>query len=203
MSKKATNIQNIRLELDFVEILRARRRWNIYLVIATEDPRDTENTLITTLPSIPIKLRKMDSNRVDFEPEGSGETHGLFVLERTMPEDHSVRARMWLVQSRNNSRRAGEVLAELGEAMKGEKGNIIADTLKKILGGTNPWIAVGQNIIGVSGLIGDFLKVSKDRNLGFISMDERFTQEEIDQNEVDRVGFITSTGKAGWTWVIG
>jgi len=60
MPNKATNVQNIRLELDFVEILRARKRWNIYVVIATEDPRDTENTLITTLPSIPIKLRKMD-----------------------------------------------------------------------------------------------------------------------------------------------
>jgi hypothetical protein len=86
--------------------------------------------------------------------------------------------------------------------MKKEYGDLLSDTLGTILGGANPWIAIAQNILGVSGLIGKFLKESKDRNLGFINMDERFTQEEIDQNEIDRVGFITSTGKAGWTWVI-
>jgi hypothetical protein len=202
MKQKAQETEQLRLELDFIEILRGRKRWNIYMIIATENPENPEETMITALPSLPIRLRKMDDNRADFEPEGSGETHGLFVLERSMPSDRSLRTRMWLVQSRKNSRKSGEVLAKLSDMVQSEAGDLLSDSLGQLLGSGNPWIAVGKSIVWITGLIGEFLKASRDRNLGFIGMDEHFTEEEIEQGEVDRVGFVTSVGKAGWTWVV-
>jgi len=88
------------------------------MIIATDDPSGDSKTMITTVPGEAIKLRKMDGNRVDFESEGHGQTNGLIVLEQKMPSSHSLRVRIWLVQSRNNTRKAGEVLKELGSNMK-------------------------------------------------------------------------------------
>ncbi len=195
-------MKKIRLEIDYIEIKRKRRKWNLYMIIATDDPSDDAKTVITTVPSEAIKLRKMDGNRVDFESEGSGQTNGLIVLERDLPSGHSIRVRIWLVQSRENLRKAGEVLDELGKTMKKEDLDVTFMDVTEALGSVNPWIAVSKDLIGMSGLVGSFLRNSRDRKMGFLNLDENFTDEEIGLGELDRFGKITSVGEAGWTWII-
>lgn len=195
-------MKKIRLEIDFIEIKRKRRKWNLYMIIATDDPLDDKKTMITTVPSEAIRLRKMDGNRVDFESEGSGQTNGLIVLERKLPSSHSIRVRIWLVQSRENLRKAGEVLDELGNTMKKKDLEVTLADVVEALGAVNPWITVSKDLIRMSGMVGSFLRNSKDRKLGFFNLDENFTDEEIGLGELDRFGKITSVGEAGWTWII-
>ncbi len=195
-------MKKIRLEIDFIEIKRKRRKWNLYMIIATDDPSDDMKTMITTVPSEAIRLRKMDGNRVDFESEGNGQTNGLIVLERDLPSRHSIRVRLWLVQSRENLRKAGEVLNELGDTMKKEDLEVTWMDVAEALGSFNPWITVSKDLIRMSGVVGSFLRNSRDRKMGFLNLDENFTDEEIGLGELDRFGKITSIGEAGWTWII-
>lgn len=195
-------MKKVRLEIDFIEIKRKRRKWNLYMIIATDDPSGDSKTMITTVPSEAIKLRKMDGNRVDFESEGRGQTNGLIVLERKLPANHSLRVRIWLVQSRNNTRKAGQVLEELGNTMKNKDLSVVFMETVKALGSVNPWIEISRGLIMMSGLVGTFLRSSNDRHLGFFNLDENFSNEEINLGELDRYGKITSVGEAGWTWVI-
>lgn len=191
-----------RLEIDYLEIHRSRSRWNIYFIIAAEHPENPAETIITTLPTAPIKMRKMDQNRVDFEAEGSGETNGLMVLEREIPEDRSIRVRIWIVQSRENSRNVGGILSEIQGQLGNDKVVAVKDSLLKAIGTTTPWVGVAGSILGMSGIIGNFLKISKDRKMGFVNLDESFTEEEIQLGELDRMNRISSLGELGWTWVI-
>jgi hypothetical protein len=129
----------VRLELDFIEILRKRKRWNLYMILATDDPSDKDKTLISVVPSEPIKLRKMDNNRIDFEADGDGDTNGLILLEKNMPKHNSVRVRMWVVQSRETTRNTGEVMKHITKVFKKDNVNKSIETLTSALGVTNPW----------------------------------------------------------------
>ncbi len=193
-------MKRIRLELDFLEIERGRRKWNLYFIIATEHPDDPSQTVISICPQETIRTTRKDENRIDFEPEGSGgDLNGFFVLEREMPEDNSIRARMWVVQSRRNTRAVGEILQEIGSSTEASE---VTDTVLNALGAANPWILVGKSILKMGNIIGGFLSKSKDAKKGFISLDESFTDEEINIGELDRTNRLTGFGKVGWTWVI-
>lgn len=192
----------VRLELDYVQVERRRKRWNLYFILATEDPTDPNKTVLSAFPSLPIKLRKMDDRRVDFEAEGSGETNGLIIMEREMPVDDSIRARIWVIQSRENLRNVGEVLTQIGDTFGNEDSNRLSDALSQGLGASNPWIAVGTSILKFSGTVGDFFKKAKDRKMGFVNLDESFTSEEIDMGELDRKNNISAFGEIGYTWAI-
>lgn len=197
--QKLLQMTKIRLELDFIEITRKRRNWNIYFILATENPENPAETVISVFPNDTIKLRRNDQNRIDFEPRGTGELNGLFVLERDMPLDDSIRARLWVVQSRDAARNVGTVLHEVA---KSTEGNEVTDTVLKALGTATPWIAVAKSILSMSGLIGKFLSKSKDSKKGFVNMDESFTTEEIDLGELDRTNRLTGFGEVGWTWAV-
>lgn len=189
----------IRLELDFIEIQRKRKSWNIYFILATENPEDPSKTVVTVFPHSPIKFDRKGDNRHDFEPKGTGDLNGLFVLERNMPEDESVRARIWAVQSRDNTRNVGDIIQEVG---KSTDANEVTETVLTALGAATPWIAVGKSILSMSKLIGKFLGEAKDTKKGFVNMDESFTPEEIDLGELDRYNQLGDFGEIGWTWVI-
>jgi hypothetical protein len=192
----------VRLELDFIEILRKRKRWNLYMILATDDPTDKDKTLISVIPNEPIKLRKMDNNRIDFEADGDGDTNGLILFERLIPKHKSVRARIWIVQSRETTRNTGEVLRKITNVFKKDKVNSTIENLTSALGVANPWLKLPETLLSINGLIGSVLKELKDRKLGFVNMDESFTDEEINMFELDRTGKITSVGKCGWSWSI-
>jgi len=192
----------VRLELDFIEILRKRRRWNLYFIFATDDPSDYNKTLITVLPNEPIKLRKMDENRIDFKPDGEGDTNGMILLNRRLPRDHTIRARVWVVQSRETTRNTGEVLRHITDVFKKDKIGSKVEKLTSALEVANPWIKLPETLISINGVIGSALKELKDRKLGFVNMDESFTEEELNMFDIDRYGIITSVGDCGWSWSI-
>lgn len=189
----------IRLELDFIEIHRKRKSWNIYFILATENPEDPAQTVVTVFPHSPVKFNRKGDNRHDFKPKGTGDTNGLFVLERDMPEDESIRARIWAVQSRDNTRKVGDIMQEVSKSTEGSE---VTETVFKALGAASPWIAVGKSILSMSSLIGRFLSEAKDTKKGFVNMDESFTIEEINLGELDRFNQLGDFGEVGWTWVI-
>lgn len=193
-------MKKVRLEIDFIEIERKRKRWNLYFIIATENPLNSAETLITTIPSEPIPLRKSDNNRIDFEPKGNGDDlNGLIALERELPEDNTIKTKVWVVQSRNSSKKASDILSEIGESTNAIDAN---SNISSAIGTTNPWIIISKSVLSMSGVIGDFLSNSKDSKKGFVNMDESFTTEEIAIGELDRSNRLSGFGEAGWTWII-
>ena len=119
-----------------------------------------------------------------------------------MPQDDSVIARLWVVQSREKARNAGKILSEIGDTLSTEDGKSLTNTAVKLIGAANPWIAIGTGILGLGGIVGGFLNKSKDKKMGFVNLDESFTPEEIDLGELDRSNTISSFGTLSWTWVI-
>jgi hypothetical protein len=193
-------MSKIRLELDFIEIERGRRKWNLYFIIATEHPSDPSQTVISICPQETIRTTRKDENRIDFTPQGTGnDLNGFFVLERDMPEDNSIRARMWVVQSRRKTRAVGEILQEIGSSTEA---SAVTDSVLNALGAANPWILIGKSILQMSKIIGGFLAKSKDAKKGFVSLDESFTEEELNIGELDRTNRLVGFGEVGWTWII-
>lgn len=191
----------VRLEIDFLEILRKRRRWNLYFIIATQDPTDASKTVLTTVPEEPIKVRSMDNQRVDFEAEGNGETNGLIIFNRAMPADNSVTVRVWVVQSRDNLRSVGDVMGELKTSLGGDTGPV-SSAVSAALGATTPWLSVAKGVLSAAGIIGNLLEEAKDRKMGFVSLDETFTAADIKLGELDRNNTVSAFGELGWTYVI-
>lgn len=193
-------MKKVRLELDYLEIERGRRKWNLYFIIATEHPNDPSQTVISICPQETIRTTRKDENRIDFTPQGTGnDLNGFFVLERELPEDNSIRARMWVVQSRRKTREIGEILKEIGSSTEASE---VTDTVLNALGAANPWILVGKSILKMSNIIGGFLSKSKDAKKGFVSLDESFTEEEMSIGELDRNNRLVGFGEIGWTWIV-
>lgn len=188
-------MDRIRLELNFIDLERNKKRWSLYVVIATDNPDKPREVALTTLPSDYIKVRKPAENLIQFEPEGDG-TEGLNVLERAMPDDFSIRIRMWLMHSRKSKRSFGEKLGEIGGFLGSNSGGTILNSL----GATNPWVTVGINGIGA---VGSALSKIKDRQLGFVNMDEHFNGDGEEDEELERKNRLSiGFGEVGWSWVV-
>ena len=191
----------IRLELDYLKITRKRKRWNLYFIIATEDPNDPTKSLVTATPQSPILVRANDGNELQFEAQGSGDPNGLIVLERPMPADNSVKVRLWVVQSHEKLRNAGNFLEGLTSKLKSAESEAPA-ILTTVLGSSSAWVSAAKGLLDLTGLVGDVLSDIKDKRKGFLTMDEIFGADEVASGEVDRTGEISSFGEMGWTWII-
>jgi len=192
-------VPSIRLELDSLRILRKRERWKIYFLVATEMPEDPSKTVVARFPDgEPIQLTRKTDNEVEFAPKGPN-TEGMFLLERAMPADGTLRVSVYVMQQRDGLRKAGNIIEELG-SMGGD--NNVASVLKS-LGGATPWTVVGGLAgKGISG-VGKLLEEAKDRQLGFISMDESFTNDFDNTNEVPRSAKLASgNAEIAWSWVL-
>lgn len=181
----------VRLEFDSLVIHRPKQRWNLYFVLATEHPTDSDKMVLTVTPEPFIRLKPPAKNRVDFVPDGNG-TDGLNMLEREIPEDHSIRVRVYLRHSHQPARNMGEVLGEIKE----ELGDKVIDTVLGLFGATQPWLILTKATFD---LIVTILRNVKDRDMGFLSLDEHFTREFQENGEQDRSA-TTSTGEATLTW---
>lgn len=190
-------MKRVRLELDYIEIQRRRRRWNLYFIIATEDPLNPNKTVMTIAPSHTIRLHPSDHNRIDFEPKGDDDNlNGMFVLECEMPQDFSIKARLWVIQCRDKTRDLGEVLQAISGSTK------VDSTVTSLLGGALPWFTVAKSIVAIGGVVGEFFKHSKDAKKGFVSMDQSFSKDEQEDGEFDRYNRLAGFGEVGWTWVV-
>lgn len=195
--------KQVLLELDYLKINRHRRHWNLYFVIATSAPSNNQQMGITTLGGIdkdhPIKLRKETHNELHFRPEGDEGT-GLIVLQRAMPEDYSIQARMWLMQSRSGTRELGKILGEINHALEGS--TIIKDS-EKLLGIRSQWLFANKALNKGIGGVSQALSTIKDRNLGFINMDEHFGDTLLKEGHADlHNNLSTGFAEIGWSWQV-
>ena len=191
-------MENIRLELNYLDLERNKKMWKLYFVLATEMPDAPDQMAITVLPEGgPVIIRKPADNHLSFVPEGTN-ADGLFVLERKMPADYSVKARLWVMHTRDTARAAGSVMKEIsGFLGKGGTGAKIVAAL----GGTNPWTVLGLQGIGI---VGTALSKVKDKPMGWVNMDEHFNPNGEEDEELERKNRLsTGFGEIGWSWVVG
>ncbi len=185
----------IKLEFEKLTIHRPKERWKLYFVIVAEHPTEADKMVITTIPqSDIIRLKPSQGNEINFEPKGD-DTDGLFVIERDMPADRRVSVRVYLRHSRKNMRNTGDLLAEIQHELGSEAFGIVTDVLGLV---DAPWLVVSKYALGS---IGKILRKIKDRDFGFVSMDEEFGDEFENQTELDRENTF-STGEASivWSW---
>ncbi|MGQ8336281.1 hypothetical protein ACUNWD_06985 [Sunxiuqinia sp. A32] len=183
-------MKQVRLELDSIEMLTKRDRWNLYFIIYTTHPEDSSKSLVAMLPKAgTIQLTNKSEDIYRFRPKQNG-SDGLKVFQSKLPDNNSVSIRLSLMQSRKKLRNTFEYISEL-------KGKLDIDG-SKILKLTNiEWLVIDSSI----DIVADALSKMKDRNLGFISMDEEFEDEFFENPNQERSG-VVSTGKARlrWTW---
>lgn len=189
-------METIRLELEKLQILRPKERWQLYFVLVTEHPTEKDKMVITSFPDPYIRLKPSQQNVINFEPEGSAGADGLIVIEREMPDDRTIYARLYLRHSRQATRDLGKILQDI----KGELGADALGIVSNLLGTTSPWLVIAKEAVP---LIGGILGKIKDRDFGFVNMDEEFGPEFSNQGELDRVNtFSTGEAKICWSWSV-
>lgn len=193
-------MSTVKLEFERLEILLKKRRWKLYFVIVAEHPFDNDKMLLTTVPTAGQRyfmLKKHSENVVEFEPESAdGGVEGLTILEREMPADRSLKVRVFLKHSRKSTREIGDILKDVESGLGGQAFGIVSN----ILGSTSPWLVIAKTAVS---LVGGILKTIKDRDMGYLNMDEDFEEEFEGKKELDRTN-KTSTGEVNlrWSWKI-
>lgn len=193
-----SSTSKVRLTIEELKIMRPKKRWRIYFVIATDDPSDPEKMLLTSMPTPYIRMKPAMDNTLDFEPEGTGtEGDGLFVLETDMPASKAVNVQVYLRHSRALFRDAGDLLQNIQSELGADAFGIIGDAL----GATgSTWLSIAKK---AAPLLGGILKKIKDRDMGFVSMYEEFGPEFETQTELDRTNkFSTGDASIVWTWSV-
>ena len=191
-------MNTIQLEFEELEILRPKKRWKLYFVIVAEHPDDADKMVLTYLPQIEpfFQLKPRADNKLYFEPKDAQGADGLFVLERKMPHERILRARVYLRHSRKSLRNAGNFLKEIEKELGGDALGLISD----ILGTTGNWLVISRKALP---MIGSVLNKVKDRDFGVVTMDEEFGPEFETQEELDRTNnFSTGDAKIVWTWSV-
>ncbi len=167
----------VRLELNQLRIHRPKVRWRLYFVVVADHPEEAGQVLVSVIPTSPILVAPDQKNEVNFEPAGKG-TEGLLLLSRKMPTSRELNVHFHVMHSRRSTRDIGTVLNDIKSAT-GKK----ALGMVEALGVTTPWLRIAREGLP---LVGKVLSTIPDRNLGFISMFERFGAEFEQETEIDR-----------------
>lgn len=195
----------VTLQLDYLKLHKTRKHWNLYFVFATSDPNNPGKMMLTTLPAgadaPTIKMTHAAHNEIHFQPKGASDGDGMFIFKRDMPDDCSVQARLWMMQSRKSLKAVSTILKDISSFL-GAADNIV--TKAGGLGIPQPWLvaekAANKGIGGVSTALAN---LDGGRNLGFVNLDEHFGAEYDKDAERDFSNTL-STGFAeiGWTWSV-
>jgi hypothetical protein len=168
----------VRLEINQLNIDRPKKRWKLYFVVVAEHPTEADKMVLTTIPNDPIKVTPNQNNEIHFDDKGPG-SEGLLLLRRNMPTTKELNVHFYVRHSRSSVRTAGQVMGDI----QNEMGDGDKETITDILGTTNPWLVVSK---GALPIIGKILTKIPDRDMGFISMFERFGEEFFEDGEIDR-----------------
>jgi hypothetical protein len=190
-------MKTITLEFSKLQILKGKEKWKLYFIIVTEHPTDNDKMVLTTFPDPFVRLKPNQDNLISFEPEGSGETDGLFVVERYLPDDCRIKVRVYLRHCRQSTRNLGEALNDLQTSLGGDVFGIVDD----LLGTAVPWLVIAKKAVP---MIGNVLSKIKDKDMGFVSMDEAFESYDLAQNKtLDRSNTLsTGEAKIWWKWKV-
>lgn len=182
-------MEQIRLELESFRILKNRERWQVYFIVYTTYPDNPEKTIIKFVPGgNNIRLKPLAGNFHSFKPSGVG-TDGLRLLHIDMPVEKYIDVRIIMMQSRKKLRTIGAKLNEI-------KKEIDVKELKLVKLSNIQWYVIDKGFDIVSGILENL----KDRNMGFVSMDEEFN-EEFEQNPNQGRSNTLSSGEAEINWV--
>ena len=184
---------SVRLELNKLEIHRPKGRWKVYFVMVADHPDKKDQMLISIVPDTPILVVPSQRNVIFFEPKGEG-SEGLLLLSRELPTSRELNVHFHVMHSRRSDREIGEVLKVLNDGFGKDASGFITG----MLGSTSHWIAVAKTGLP---LVGCILANIPDRNLGFISIFERFGPEFEKEVEIDREsrgGHVTVV----YTWAV-
>jgi hypothetical protein len=189
-------MKTITLEFRKLKINKGKERWKLYFILVTEHPTDNDKMILSTFPDPYIRLKPDQDNQISFEPEGSPGADGMFVLERDFPEDNRIKAHIYLRHSRQSTRDVGKTLQDLKDELGGDAFEIVSD----LLGSTSPWLIIAKQAVP---LLGGILKKIKDKDMGFVSMDESFDHEFDQAGAIERSNtFSTGEAKIWWKWKI-
>jgi len=189
-------MKSITLEFSKLQILKGRERWRLYFIVVAEHPADNDKMIVSTFPDPYIRLKPNKENVINFEPEGSPGVDGMFVIEREFPADNRIKARVYLRQSRKTTRSIGNALTDLQKTLGGDAFEIVTD----IMGSGVPWLVVAKKALP---MIGKILGNMKDRDMGFVNMDERFGSEFKPGVKAERhAEFSTGEAKIWWKWSV-
>lgn len=186
----------IRLEFDSFDVLLSKKRWNLYFVIVTDHPTDTDKMLVRLEPTgAPILLKPAANNRVSFVPNG-GST-GLITLKREMPNDNTIRVRTYLRHDRSKTRDLGDVINKIRTDLGDDAIGMVAD----VLGIGMPWLVIAKGAIAA---LEGILKNIGDKDFGMVNMDIAFDAPNATPASFKVFDNFFSTGRAKitWKWVI-
>lgn len=168
----------VRLELNRLQIHRPKERWRLYFVLVADHPSAPDQVAVTVIPSEPILVVPDQKNVVHFEPSGAN-AEGLLLIARDLPDNRELNVHFHVMHSRRSARDIGTVLHRVGElAGPGMLGKEM-----ELLGLASPWLRLSRNSLHV---IGQALSALPDRNMGFVSLFERFGPEFEQETEIDR-----------------
>lgn len=172
-----------------------KERWNLYFVILTEHPTENDMMVMRIFPENPIRLTPKSDNHMNFVPDGQI-ANGLIVLERELPVDQTVRAQVYLRHSNDLTRSIGQVMQEIEEKL----GDSVIGTIADIFNIAGPWVVVSRAAFGI---VADILRKVTDKDFGYLSLDQHFTEEFKDNTELDRKQhFSTQEASLVWTWSV-
>lgn len=187
-------MKTITLEFSKLQILKKRERWRLYFILVTEHPKDNDKMIISTFPEPYVRLKPNKDNIISFEPEGGPGADGMFVIERQLPADKRIKVRVYLRQSRKKVRDLGDALKDLKTTLGVDAFEIVTD----IVGSDLPWLVVAKKAFPI---IGAVLSKIKDRDMGFVTMDESIDAEFKLGKKVERYNeFSTGEANIWWKW---
>ncbi len=187
---------DIILEFEKLEILKPRERWKLYFIIVSDHPGDPDKMLVGNIPSEYIRLKPKEDNVISFTPEGDDGADGLFVMECPLPASGRIKVRAFLRHSRQAARNVGKFMKD----MKKELGDDAMDIITDALGTTSPWLVIAKKALP---LVGNILGKIKDRDMGFINLDENFGPEFKKNKKLKRFNrFSTGEAKLTWQWSV-
>lgn len=168
----------IRLEIDQLQIHRPKKRWKLYFLGAVDHPEQKDKMVISLIPEDTIVVTHNQNNIVVFEDDSPG-ANGLKVISQEMPESREINVHVYVMHSRRSLKEIGKIIKDVEHGLAGETFGIVND----IFGSSAPWLVITKKTLPV---VGQLLEKIPDRNMGFISMFERFGPEFESEVEIDR-----------------
>jgi hypothetical protein len=182
-------MEKIHLEIDQIVIHRHRLMWKLYFIVMIEHPTDADKMVISVMPEYPILVAPEQDNTVMFREANENGGDGLFVLSREMPANKELNVHIYVRHSRRRLHNIATILSDIETGIGGQGFGLLTN----ILGTTNPWLAIAKSAIP---LVGQILGTIPDRDMGFVTMFERFGSEFDNQAKLARErtgGHVTIT----------
>lgn len=186
-------MNNATLTLDKIQILKKRKNWNLYLILAINHPTDASKKLVRIIPDGHfIDLRKLTNDSYSFVPQGGEPGDGLELICMPLQTGEVIDAQMY-IKNHEGIKKWISVLRQIKEDLKGE--SLTSSGIgNKLTSGA--WMAVGGQVLES---IGKVMNDIPDRDMGMLSMG-------IDTNQISKseekytFSNKSTTGEIELTW---